>query len=237
MATPATLRSQNNLIINALTELLQTVVSDVQGTTRTGRITLTNGNTAVVGVDTSFLADVAAGEYIAIRPDRYGYSAFGLVDTVVNDNSITLDANYTGDTVEGLYVVLTKDEYLHAVEYPSVVDLRVYDPLKEFEPNTPNCEFWFYEEEIQDHAENAIGLVGLSIIVHRPTFRLMQQESQELIFDIERWLNVHHSYKALWDYIQYTGFSNPIIYTDKEQQHEVLATTYYFHVAFLRQAY
>ncbi len=65
----------------------------------------------------------------------------------------------------------------------------------------------------------------------------MQQETQELIFDLERWINVHHSDHLWWDYIQYMGFSAPIVYTDRDQQSDVLVTTFYFNIAFLRQAY
>ena len=238
MATPAQIRSRNNIIIDRLTELCQTLVSDVQGTKRTGRITMTNGNTAVTGIDASFTTELAEGEYIAFKPGRSGHEAFGLIDTIVNDNSLTLDANYTGETGTNInFVTFTKDEYLHATEYPSVLDLRVYDAMLEHEPNTPNLEWWFYSEEITNHAENALGMVACTVAVHRPSFRLMQQESQEIIFDLERWINAHHSDHTWWDYIQYTGFSSPIVYTDKDQQSDVLVTTYYFEVAFLRQAY
>ena len=238
MATPAEIRSRNNIIIDRLTELCQTLVSDVQGTERTGRITMTNGNTAVTGADSLFTTELTEGEYIAFKPDRSGYEAFGLIDTIVNDTSLTLAANYGGATqATENFVTFTKDEYLHAVEYPSVLDLRVYDAMIEHEPNTPNLEWWFYSEEITDHAENALGMVACTVAVHRPSFRLMQQETQELIFDLERWINVHHSDHVWWDYIQYMGFSSPIIYTDKDQQSDVLVTTFYFNIAFLRQAY
>jgi len=238
MATPTTIRSTNNKIIDRLTLLFQTLVSDVQGTEQAGRITMTNGNTAVTGIDSAFVADLTEGHYIAFKADRGGYDGFGLIDTIVNANSLTLAANYTGETgTKKNFVTFTKDEYLHATEYPSVLDLRVYDAMTEHEPNTPNCEWWFYSEEITDHAENALGMVGLTMAVHRPSFRLMQMETQELIFDLERWLNAHHTEQIFWDYIQYAGFSSPVVYTAKDQQSDMLVTTFYFNIAYLRQAY
>jgi len=237
MATPAEIRSRNNLIIDQLDDLCQTLVSDVQGTERDGRITMTNGSNVVTGIDTGFTG-LTEGDYIAFKADRSGYDAFGLIDTIVNDTTLNLDANYDGETRANVnFVTFTKDEYLHAVEYPSVIDLRVYDSMMEFEPNTPNMEWWFYSEEITDHAENAIGMVACTVEVHRPSFRLMQRESSELIFDIERWLNVHRTHGILWDYIQYAGFNEPKIFRDADQQSERLVTTYYFNIAFLRQAY
>jgi len=236
MATPSEIRSPTNLIIDRLTDLSNQVIGAAHGTERTGKITLTNGAAAVTGTDTLFVAQVAIGNYIAIKSDRLGYAGFGLVSNVANDTTITIDANYTGPTESGNYVVLTKDEYLEAVEYPSLVDVRIYDTMKEFAPNTPYIEWWFYSEEITDHGENALGFVACTVAVHRSNFRLMQQESNEIIHDLLRWIHMHHS-QTHWDYIEYAGFESPTVYTDEDQRKETLVTTYFFNIAFTRQAY
>lgn len=236
MATPAEIRSPTNLILDRLDDLSNQVISAIQGTERSGKITLTAGSPNVAGTDTGFVLDVAVGDYIAIKADRRGYEAFGLVDTITNDTTIILDANYAGTTEEGNYVVFTKDEYLEAKEYPSLVDVRIYDTMKEYAPNTPYMEWWFYSEEITDHGENAIGVVACTVAVHRSNFRLMQQESNEIIQDLLRWIHMFHS-QTYWDYIQYAGFESPTVYTDDEQRKKMLVTVYFFEIKFTRQAY
>jgi hypothetical protein len=77
-----------------------------------GTATFTNGSPSVVGVGTSFLADVSPGDWIkpgptylveGLKPYSSGdvgseYDWWGQVQTVVNDLNITLMANYAGAT-------------------------------------------------------------------------------------------------------------------------------------------
>jgi len=238
MATPTEIRSIENRILDALAELVTDLISSVQGNERTGKIMMTNGAVAVTGIDTTFTG-LAEGDYIAFKADERGYPAFGLIDLIVNDTSLNLATNYNGPTpLQRLnYVTFTKDEYLHAIEYPSVVDLRMFDPSREHEAPTPVCDWWWADEEITDHAENATGTVALSLITHRTNFRLMQQESLEIIHDIEKWFHVHHSFEGLWDYIQYAGFEGSTVFEKPKQQDPFLVMTYYFNILFNRPAY
>lgn len=234
MATPATVRSISNLIIEEVTDLLQNIVSDVQGTQHDGKITVTNGAILVTGADTAFLG-LSAGDWIALQPDRYGYQGFGLIDTIANDNNLNLVAVYAGETATGNYVTLTNDEYLHANEYESLVDLRVYDPRREFEPGTPACEWWFASEEVVSDGEATEGVLGLTVDTQRASFRLMQMEAQEIIHDISRWLQASPS-NTYFDRIMYMGFQEPIAFTDPDKREEHIITNYYFAVWFTRHA-
>jgi hypothetical protein len=77
-----------------------------------GTATFTNGSTAVVGVGTSFLADVSPGDWIKPGPTFTGvgatpqsagdpgseYDEWGQVQSVTDNLNIVLNANYTGVT-------------------------------------------------------------------------------------------------------------------------------------------
>jgi hypothetical protein len=62
-----------------------------------GTVAVTNGNNAVVGMGTKFLANVAAGQWFSIKDSNVFYT----VASVVDDTHLTLSANYGGTTGSG----------------------------------------------------------------------------------------------------------------------------------------
>ena len=75
---------------------------------KTGTASFTNGNTAVVGVGTAFIANVASGEAIQ-APDGRFYE----IDRVSSDTGLVLAAPYLGATVSGqTYTILPSQSYL-----------------------------------------------------------------------------------------------------------------------------
>ncbi len=64
---------------------------------KTGTISVTNGSQTVTGSGTSWLANVAAGDWLFVGGDGTSYE----VGSVGSDTGITLTANYAGTTASG----------------------------------------------------------------------------------------------------------------------------------------
>ncbi|MDX9970825.1 MAG: hypothetical protein RBS56_02860 [Candidatus Gracilibacteria bacterium] len=69
----------------------------------TGTVTFVNGSTNVSGVATSFLTEVAAGDYLYLQADGRNYKT--LVQSVDSDTQITLGFVYTGSSSFGVGIV------------------------------------------------------------------------------------------------------------------------------------
>ena len=111
-----------------------------------GTATFTNGTTAVVGVGTSFLADVAVGEWIKPGPTVSGFVSsagvpgsevdeWGEVQSVTDNLNIVLTAVYAGATLGGREVrkaseplftfrkTLTAGEVLFNCAVPAITEI------------------------------------------------------------------------------------------------------------------
>jgi len=70
---------------------------------RTGTVTVTNGSSAVVGLDTAFAGNVSPGDLFTLP----GSGVFYEVATVTDDTNLLLTANYAGPTVAGLDFIIS----------------------------------------------------------------------------------------------------------------------------------
>ncbi len=73
-------------------ENAERLVSYATGLYTTGTVTVTNGSTNVVGFTTSFLTEISAGDTFFVGNDGY------IVDSVVDNTTLTLKNAYTGTT-------------------------------------------------------------------------------------------------------------------------------------------
>lgn len=71
----------------------------------TGTITFTNGNTAVTGSGSAFLSEVIVGSLVKLNADSA--SAWGKVQSIASNTSLTLASNYTGTGGAGASSVST----------------------------------------------------------------------------------------------------------------------------------
>ena len=93
----------------------------------TGSVNVTNGNAVVVGVSTSWLAEVNVGDIFSIVGSGVWYTV-GSVDT---DLQITLNSNYAGATQSGQLYVITRDFTPSlGLPYPTTGDLETAAILK-----------------------------------------------------------------------------------------------------------
>jgi len=72
-------------------------------TTLTGTITFTNGSTAVTGSGTAFTTECAVGGRIKLQSDDAGEDGvnWATIDSITDDEHLTLTANYQGSTGSG----------------------------------------------------------------------------------------------------------------------------------------
>jgi len=70
--------------------------------TVTGTVSVSTGTTAVTGVGSAFLTNVAVGEtLITIPAGATTYTTIGTIESITDDTHLVLAANYTGSTLTG----------------------------------------------------------------------------------------------------------------------------------------
>lgn len=93
-----------------------------------GSVDVTNGSSTVTGTDTSFLAEVSAGDIFL----RYGDPASYTIASVDSDNQITLNAPYAGTTdTKVLYAISRDFTPNRGYPYLNPGDLGTAEVLKE----------------------------------------------------------------------------------------------------------
>lgn len=85
-----------------------------QGTQLTGTMAFVSGSTAVVGVGTAFLAEVAIGDYVAPLPDGF----VAKIESVTDNENLVLEKSYPGSSVASVNGIVTQAERGAAVLRP-----------------------------------------------------------------------------------------------------------------------
>jgi len=94
---------------------------------QTGTVSVTNGSNQVVGVGTSWLANVNVGNIFTIP----GSGAWYEVASITDDTHLVLTANYGGATAAGSAYAITRDFTVnYGFPYPEKGDVDTQSILK-----------------------------------------------------------------------------------------------------------
>lgn len=147
-----------------------------QGTALTGVVQFTAGSTAVTGVGTAFLAEVAPGQYVAPESGQ----SIGLVESVMDNENLVLSKVWYGRTRSGPAVVADAADGAVTLRPPSLIEylggdfgieVDRYEPESYQRSSVRDAKQWLIRKGAQ-RAYDIIGKISGFRVVAYPVWRL-----------------------------------------------------------------